>query len=104
MLSYSCLCTQQLSIQDIINDIELKYPNYNKKILSIIYNYVFRNKTYLNNFVSYFWVKNIIFNEIKCLYDLECCLILFNSKLPNEIVGHIRLYIETNFINDFFLI
>ena len=40
MLEY--FTSQQISIYDIINDVEMKFSKYNKKILKKIYNYVLK--------------------------------------------------------------
>ena len=93
----------RLSIFDIINDIEKKFPKYNKDILKKIYKYIFKNKTQLNYSISYTWIKYVISNEIKCLYELELNLIFLKNKLPNDIIDIIRSYIEINFIADYFL-
>tara|TARA_B100000424_G_scaffold266338_1_gene257321 strand:- start:477 stop:785 length:309 start_codon:yes stop_codon:yes gene_type:complete len=102
MLEY--FTSQQISIYDIINDVEMKFNKYNKKILKKIYNYVFKDKSYINDYFSYIWIRQTIFDEIEYLYDLECNLIILKDKLPNDIIYNIRSYIQTNLIADFFLI
>ena len=102
MLEY--FTSQQISIYDIIYDVEMKFSKYNKKILKKIYNYVFKDKSYINDYFSYIWIKQTIFDEIEYLYDLECNLIILKDKFPNDIINNIRSYIQTNLIADFFLI
>ena len=68
-----------------------------------ICNNVLKNKCYLNDYFSYIWIKQIIFSEVKYLYELECNLIILEYKLPNVIIDIIRRYLETNLIsNNFF--
>ena len=102
MLEY--FTSQQISIYDIINDVEMKFTKYNKNILKRVFNFVFKKKTYINDYFSYIWIKQIIFDEIEYLYNLECNLIILKDMLPNVIIYNIRSYLHTNLIADFFLI
>jgi len=100
---FSYLSYHKVSINDVINDIEKKFTKYNKNILKKIYRNIFKNKTEVIYSISYYWIKEIIFNEIQCLYETELNLIFLKNKLPDELIEKIRTYIQLNFIYEYFL-
>lgn len=94
MLKY--FVKQKISIDDIINDIEQKYNKCNQNILKKNCNFVLKNKYHLYDYYSYFFIKQILFNEVKYFYDLECCLIKY--KLPDNIINIIMCYLKINLL------